>query len=172
MKNLYLIGGTMGVGKTTTCQIMKRKLNNSVFLDGDWCWDMNPFIVNDETKTMVMNNICYLLNNFIESSVYENIIFCWVMHEQNIIDGILSRVNTDECNVHLISLICDKDSLKSRLQKDVDKGIRTDDIINRSLERLKLYNNLLTQKVDISTLTPTEVAEYIIKITIENKEGV
>ena len=162
MKNLYLIGGTMGVGKTTTCQIMKRKLNNSVFLDGDWCWDMNPFIVNDETKTMVMNNICYLLNNFIESSVYENIIFCWVMHEQNIIDEILSRVNTDECNIHLISLICDKDSLKSRLQKDVDKGIRTDDIINRSLERLELYENLLTQKVDVSTLTPTEVADYII----------
>lgn len=162
MKNLYLIGGTMGVGKTTTCQIMKRKLNNSVFLDGDWCWDMNPFIVNDETKTMVMNNICYLLNNFIESSVYENIIFCWVMHEQNIIEKILLRVNTDECNIYLISLICDKDSLKSRLQKDVDKGIRTDDIINRSLERLELYNNLLTQKVDISTLTPTEVADYII----------
>ena len=47
MKHLYLIGGTMGVGKSTTCQIMKRKLNNSVFLDGDWCWDMDPFIVND-----------------------------------------------------------------------------------------------------------------------------
>ncbi len=162
MKNLYLIGGTMGVGKTTTCQIMKTKLKNSVFLDGDWCWDMNPFIVNDETKTMVMNNICYLLNNFIESSVYENIIFCWVMHEQSIIDDILSRLNIEKCNVYLISLICDKHSLKSRLLKDVDKGIRTDDIINRSLERLELYENLLTQKVDVSILTPNEVADYII----------
>jgi broad-specificity NMP kinase len=34
MKNIYLIGGTMGVGKTTTCQIIKNKLNNCVFLDG------------------------------------------------------------------------------------------------------------------------------------------
>ena len=50
MKNLYIIGGTMGVGKTTTCQILKQKLKNSVFLDGDWCWDMNPFKVTDETK--------------------------------------------------------------------------------------------------------------------------
>ena len=79
MKHLYLIGGTMGVGKSTTCQIMKRKLNNSVFLDGDWCWDMDPFIVNDETKEMVIENICFLLNNFIKSSAYENIIFCWVI---------------------------------------------------------------------------------------------
>ena len=31
MKKLYLIGGTMGVGKTTTCQVLKRKLEK-VFL--------------------------------------------------------------------------------------------------------------------------------------------
>lgn len=166
MKHLYLIGGTMGVGKTTTCQIMKRKLNNSVFLDGDWCWDMNPFIVNYETKRMVINNICFLLNNFIESSVYENIIFCWVMHEQYIIDDILSRLNTEKCNVHLISLICEKDSLKCRLQKDVNEKIRTEDVIDRSLSRLKYYELLSTEKVDVSKITPKEAAEYIIKISV------
>jgi broad-specificity NMP kinase len=82
MKNIFLIGGTMGVGKTTTCQIMKDKLSNSVFLDGDWCWDMRPFQVTEETKEMVMRNICFLLNNFIKCTVYENIVFCWVMHQQ------------------------------------------------------------------------------------------
>ena len=162
MKHLYLISGTMGAGKTTTCQIMKKKLNNSVFLDGEWCWDMDLFIVNDETKKMVINNICFLLNNFIETSVYENIIFCWVMHEQSIIEDILARLNTENCNLHLISLVCDKESLKNRLEKDIDKGVRTEDIINRSLERLKLYENLLTQKVDVSRLTPRKVADYII----------
>lgn len=45
MKTVYLIGGTMGVGKTTVCQCLKRKLENSVFLDGDWCWDSYPFQV-------------------------------------------------------------------------------------------------------------------------------
>lgn len=62
MKNIFLIGGTMGVGKTTTCQIIKNKLNNSVLLDGDWCWDMHPFQVTEETKQMVEDNICFLLN--------------------------------------------------------------------------------------------------------------
>ena len=38
MKTLFLIGGTMGVGKTTACRILKRKLPACVFLDGDWCW--------------------------------------------------------------------------------------------------------------------------------------
>ena len=35
MKTLYLIGGTMGVGKTTVSQQLKKDLINSVFLDGD-----------------------------------------------------------------------------------------------------------------------------------------
>ena len=48
MKNIYLIGGTMGVGKTATCRILKNKLPNCVFLDGDWCWNMHPFQVMHE----------------------------------------------------------------------------------------------------------------------------
>ena len=46
----------MGVGKTTVSKELKNRLQKSVFLDGDWCWDMNPFVVNDETKAMVMDN--------------------------------------------------------------------------------------------------------------------
>jgi broad-specificity NMP kinase len=112
MKNIYLIGGTMGVGKTTTCQIIKNKLNNSVFLDGDWCWDMHPFQVTEETKQMVLENICFLLNSFIKCSAYENIVFCWVMHEQTIIDYIVSRLDTSDCKVHSISLVCSEQALQ------------------------------------------------------------
>ncbi|MCI9578727.1 MAG: AAA family ATPase, partial [Oscillibacter sp.] len=49
MKRLYLIGGPMGVGKTAACRELQRRLNRSVFLDGDWCWDANPFRVTEET---------------------------------------------------------------------------------------------------------------------------
>lgn len=35
MKKIIMIGGTMGVGKTTTSQLLKKKLNHSVMLDGD-----------------------------------------------------------------------------------------------------------------------------------------
>ena len=51
MKRLYLIGGPMGVGKTTVCQELKRLTAPSVFLDGDWCWDMEPFQVTAETRS-------------------------------------------------------------------------------------------------------------------------
>lgn len=163
MKNIFLIGGTMGVGKTTTCQIIKNKLNNSVLLDGDWCWDMHPFQVTEETKQMVEDNICFLLNNFIKCSAYENIVFCWVMHEQTIIDKIVSRLDIVNSKVHLISLICSEQALEARLRKDVDAGIRAEDAIRRSMERIPLYEKLNTIKVDVSKLVPEQAADFIIR---------
>lgn len=161
MKKLYLVGGTMGVGKTTTCQLLKKQLPDSVFLDGDWCWDAHPFTVTEETKAMVMENICFLLNQFLRCSAYQNIIFCWVMHEQSILDDILSRLELSDCSVCCISLICTPNALKERLQKDVNAGIRQADVIGRSIARLPLYDRLNTVKLDVSALTPEQAAAEI-----------
>lgn len=164
MKTLYLIGGTMGVGKTAVCQEMKQAIPNSVFLDGDWCWDANPFQVTDETKNMVVDNICHLLNNFIHCSAYENIIFCWVMHQQDIINSLLEKLDIKQCKVKVISLICDGETLKSRLQKDIDNGIRTADVIERSIERIPLYKELKTIKIDTTSKGIKTVAKEILAI--------
>ncbi|EET58784.1 hypothetical protein BRYFOR_09244 [Marvinbryantia formatexigens DSM 14469] len=164
MKNIYLIGGTMGVGKTATCRILKEKLPDCVFLDGDWCWDMHPFRVTPETRKMVMENICFLLNQFLCCSAYKNIIFCWVMHEQAIIDGILGKIETGDCRIHTISLVCDEEELRRRLRKDVDAGIRSADVIQRSIARLELYEKLDTEKVDVSNITAEQAAERLLRI--------
>lgn len=164
MKTIYLIGGTMGVGKTTVCQCLKQMLPNSVFLDGDWCWDANPFLVTEETKRMVLDNICYLLNNFIYCSAYKTIIFCWVMHQQEIIDEIVERLDTQNCTVKAISLVCDEDTLKKRLQRDIDSGVRTADVVGRSLDRIPMYRALHTVKIETSCKSVEAVAEEILAV--------
>lgn len=156
-----MIGGTMGVGKTMVCQQLKRDLQNSVFLDGDWCWDASPFQVTDETKAMVIDNICYLLNNFLKCSAYENIIFCWVMHEQNIINSIIDKLDTKKCAVNCISLVADEKSLRDRLSKDVEKGVRTADILERSIARIPLYQILNTIKIDTNKKTVDRIVHEI-----------
>ena len=161
MKTLYLIGGTMGVGKTTVCGHLKTRLPDCVFLDGDWCWDSHPFRVTDETKRMVMDNICTLLGNFLRCSAYENVVFCWVMHEQGILDEILSRLPLAGVRVRAISLVCGADRLAERLARDVAAGKRLPDVIARSVARLPLYGALNTEKLDVSTLTPDEAAARI-----------
>ena len=221
MKTLYLIGGTMGVGKTTVSQQLKKDLANSVFLDGDWCWDADPFQVTDETKEMVMDNICYLLNNFLHCSAYENVIFCWVMHEQSIVDEIVSKLDTEECRVIKISLIVDETkemvmdnicyllnnflhcsayenvifcwvmheqsivdeivskldteecrvikislivdeaNLRKRLLSDIANKIRTGEIMDKSIARIQMYQVLDTVKIDTSNKSVCEITEEI-----------
>lgn len=161
MKTFYCIGGTMGVGKTAVSQQLKLQLHNSVFLDGDWCWDAHPFQVTEETKEMVLDNICAVLNNFLKCSAYENVIFCWVMHEQSIIDTILSRLNTADCRVVTVSLLCSETELLRRLRRDIAAGIRTEDVAARSLPRLPLYQTLDTIKVDTTGKSAAEVAAEI-----------
>lgn len=164
MKKLYLISGTMGVGKTTTCQILKKKLARAVFLDGDWCWDADPFCVTTETKALVLDNICHILNNFIKCSAYENIVFCWVMHQQEIIDDIISRLDVRSCETRSISLICSPDSLAARLTADIENGLRDSDIIERSTIRLPLYSEINSIKLDVSNISPDEAADIIKKL--------
>ena len=171
MKTLFLIGGPMGVGKTTVCQILKRKLPKCVFLDGDWCWDMHPFSVTPETKEMVLENIRFLLRQFLHCSAFENIVFCWVMHEQEIIDAILDGLELNGYHVRVISLLCEEEELRKRLQKDVNAGLREETVIGRSVARIGLYEKLGAEKIDVSGLTPERTAEKILTGEGEGKRG-
>lgn len=161
MKNLIFVGGTMGVGKTTTCDLLKKQLPNCVFLDGDWCWDAHPFVVTAETREMVLDNIAYLLGNFLRCSAYENILLCWVLHQDEIAQALLNRLDGLSFHLHRFSLTCSEQVLRARIGADLQAGIRTEDVLKRSLERLPLYDALNTVLLDTSTWTPLETAQVL-----------
>lgn len=147
----------MGIGKSTICNQLNQDLDHSVFLDGDWCWNMDPFIVNQDTKNMVLDNITHCLNNFIHTPGIENIIFCWVMHKQDIIDQIIQKLDTEGVDIHLISLICEKEELIKRML--IDR--RDNKTIRKSLQYLELYKDLDTQKIDVTTLDVQKTIDKI-----------
>ena len=157
MKHVYLIGGPMGIGKSTICNQLNQDLDHSVFLDGDWCWNMDPFVVNQDTKNMVLDNITHCLNNFIHTPGIENIIFCWVMHKQDIIDKIIQKLDTEGVDIHLISLICEKEELIKRML--IDR--RDNQTIRKSLQYLELYKDLDTQKIEVTTLDVQKTIDKI-----------
>lgn len=157
MKHVYLIGEPMGIGKSTICNQLNQDLDHSVFLDGDWCWNMDPFVVNQDTKNMVLDNITHCLNNFIHTPGIENIIFCWVMHKQDIIDQIIQKLDTEGVDIHLISLICEKEELIKRML--IDR--RDNQTIRKSLQYLELYKDLDTQKIDVTTLDVQKTIDKI-----------
>lgn len=161
MKKLIIINGTMGAGKSTVCRQLLSDLTPGVYLDGDWCWNMNPFVVTDENKAMVLDNIAFLLNSFLNNSGYEYILFCWVIQEEYIFGEILKRLNTHDFNLHKFTLTCSEEALKERLLRDIDSGVRQTEIVKRSIARLPLYKRMDTVKVDVSDITARQAAALI-----------
>ena len=151
----------MGVGKTATSKILLKLLPNCVFLDGDWCWYADPWTVTDETKRMMYNNTGYLLNSFLDCSAYENVIFCWVMHLDSMVNDIISVIRNTDYKLYKFSLVCSENALTSRIQKDIDGNIRVNSILERALQRLPNFFKMDTIKIDVSDATPEQAAETI-----------
>lgn len=160
-KTLVLIGGPMGVGKSAVCEELLRCLQPAVYLDGDWCWHMRPFSVTDETKAMVLDNICAMLSRFLACPELRYVIFGWVMHQQAILNTICSRLSLDNVRVVKLSLLASESVLRERLERDIFEGRRTADVIARSLSYLPLYQGLDTEKLSTDALTAAEVARMI-----------
>ena len=153
MKKLILIGGAMGAGKTTVCQKLKPLLAPSAFLDGDWCWDMEPFRVTDAAKAMVMNNIAAVLSNLLRCPDFESVLFCWVLPEREIAEALLARLPLEGVRVHRFTLTLTEEALVARL--------RGEDIIPSALDRLKRCSAAGGELLDTTRLSPDEVAAEI-----------
>ncbi len=169
MKTLLMVNGTMGVGKTSVCRALQRLLQPCVFLDGDWCWDMTPFTVTEETKAMVLDNISYLLNRYLACTAFDTVLFCWVMQERAIVEAVLSRLE-QPCTVRLFTLTCSEEALRERLQKDIEAGRREPGIVERSLSRLPLYAKMDSAKIDVSACSAQEAAAWIASM-VERESG-
>lgn len=167
MKKLIIVNGTMGVGKTSVSKCLYHSLDNSFWLDGDTCWHMNPFVVCDENKKMVIENICFILNNFIKNSMSEYIIFNWVIQTDEIMNLVLSNLNTENIEVYKITLMCSEEQLIERIAKDIRDGVRNSDSIQCSLDNLKLYARMDTLKVYTDNKSIENIVKEIISIVNE-----
>ncbi|MBS6043517.1 MAG: AAA family ATPase [Clostridium baratii] len=165
-KKLIIINGVMGVGKTTISRSLYKKLENCFWLDGDNVWMMNPFVVDEENKNMVINNITYIINNFLDNSNSKYVVFNWVIHTDEIMNDILNKINLIDVDVYKITLICNKEELIKRINKDIELGIRDEDNIRRSLDKYDMYNKMNTIKIDTSNKSIDDIVRDI-KVIIE-----
>ena len=84
-----------------------------------------------------------------------------MLHQNEIAEYILSRLNLQGVRVVQISLLCSEHTLLKRLNGDIAAGIRKKDVRARSAAYLPLYADLPTIKIQTDKLTPREVAEVI-----------
>lgn len=157
---IILINGPMGVGKTTIGKYIAEKNIGTAFIDGDWCLDIHPFIGNRETKTMAIDNILHMIDNYRKCSACKMIVFVWLMDNQWVYQRIIEGIETLQLVVKSVTLICDKASLINRWTNDKNCEWRTEEWLEDSIKSLQYFETLENQ-IDTSNMNIEDVANKI-----------
>ena len=134
----------MGVGKSTICKILYKKMDKSIWLDADWCWMMNPICFTDENINMIESNTLFLLRNYLNNTFYQNVIFSWVIDKEVVFKRFLSKLKDIDYKLVIVTITCLEEELKKRLrQRGIEDEIFLDSIINSNL-----YDEMKSKKID------------------------
>lgn len=152
-KKLVIVNGPPGIGKTSTCRELQQLLQRSVWLDGDWCWMSNPWIVTEETKRMAESNMSFLLNSFLNCSEYEFILYSWIFRRDEIFSLILKNLIPNDFKLYKFTLTCDPDVFLKRLE-----GKREEGKIPMCIESLHQCESTESEKIDTTHRSVKEVA--------------
>ena len=122
---------------------------------------MSPFQVQDQTKAMVMDNIVYLLNQFLAQACFDHVLFSWVMDQPETVQQIYNRLQGNFTFYHF-TLLPSSTQLRRQLQQDIDRGLRTADCIPQSLSRLTHYDLIESEKIKINGQSPETITREIL----------
>jgi broad-specificity NMP kinase len=157
MKKLIVINGAMGVGKTSLCKELIRRLPNSVRLDGDWCMMTHPWRITEANQKTFFDNLHYLLNGFLSNPTFEYVLFSWVIPREDLLNYIVKALRDNRFELVKITLPCADDPLKERMPK----AGRDAATVEKSMLYQKAYQEMDTLKVDTTTLSLSETADEV-----------
>lgn len=158
MKKLIIINGPIGIGKSTIGNSLGLSLNNSIWLDGDWLFAMNPQIDIQFNISMILDNVVYILNNSLKHPELEHIIFYWVLPEEKMITEILEGIKKNKFRLFKFTLLCSEEELTYRNFKRT--GIKKDHPgwLMKNLNDFRKYDSI---KIDTTNKTVEKIIEEI-----------
>ena len=122
MKKLILLSGSPCVGKTTVGKYLFEHYDNSAYLDGDWCWCVNPFSVKDKRLRNGDKSMSFVLSNYLTSG-FDYVFFASVaLTDNKIRENILKDITATDYEVIGFTLTCSEETLIKRHSKRGDQG--------------------------------------------------
>ncbi len=121
-QKLIIISGSPCVGKTTVAERLFDSLSNSAYLDGDWCWCVNPFSITDPRLRNGDKNMSFILSMYL-NSVFDYVIFSSVVvMYKTIRETVINDITAKDFDIIGITLSCSEETLRARHKKRGDKG--------------------------------------------------
>ena len=168
MKKVIIINGPIGVGKTTVGKLLCNKLNKSAFLDGDWCFDLHPFVADKETKDMAVDNIIHIIKNYLKCSQCDFVVFTWVMDQNDVYRKIINNIPSTDVRLYEITLICSAAALEDRWYKDTICEWRNEEWLSVSKKSLDYFKERDTLIVDTSNKKIEDIVEELFSMVIKD----
>ncbi len=162
VKTFIFLHGPNGVGKSTVCKAVYEQFSHSAWLDSEWCRMIHPFIWNDATISLTIQNITHMLRGYLCCAWLEYVIFSYGFHgpRQQIWEAVLRNIQDIPYTFAPITLTCEEEELISRMTRDGRDPAR----IQRALAACHLYDGLSYPRIDTTHLTIQETAIRIIEI--------
>ena len=160
-KKFVMITGPAGIGKTTVCKELFKRINGCAWLDGDWCWMVNPYPGKTiEQKRYAEKAFGYILNGYFHDDNTKIILFSWLMHSEFMFDLITEQIADKDYDLIKIALVCsDKKIYIERMRKD---GRREEQI--EEADNMRRFYQLNANIIDVADLSVDEMAERIIEL--------
>lgn len=152
---LVLLGGPVGVGKTTALRLLTGRMPLSAVLDADDVWRVGDDMAVPARRHHAIDNVIAVMRGYFEAGCDIGIVG-WVFARaelyQPVRDGLADLVD----EVRMLYLVADPAILEQRL---VARG--RPDLVAYAMTRLELIEALPFPKIDTSALSPEAVADAI-----------
>lgn len=162
MKKFIFIHGPNGVGKSTLCKALNKRLINSAWLESEWCKMTNPFHYSNDTTELAISNMTSILVNYLKCSSIDYIIFNYGFHgpRKMIFEKVMENISNNKFKYIPITITCDVEENINRMIGDS----RSVDRIERAINYRSLYNNLNNPLIDTTKLSVDETVDRVLKI--------
>ena len=121
-QKLILISGSPCVGKTVVGTRLFESYDNSAYLDGDWCWCVHPFSVQDGRLRNGDRAMSFVLSNYLESGFDRVFFTSVVLTDPRIRERIVSGITAGGYDLIGFTLTCSDETLKARHDRRGDRG--------------------------------------------------
>lgn len=113
-KKVILLSGGPCVGKSTTAKLLFEHYVNSAYCDGDWCWCVNPYSIEDKRQENGNQNMAFLISTYLNAG-FEIVIFSSiVLTNPDMRRSILKSITATDFDVMSFQLTCSEDTLMER----------------------------------------------------------
>jgi broad-specificity NMP kinase len=160
LKKLIMIAGPAGIGKTTVCKRLFRTINGCAWLDGDWCWMVNPYPgKNDDQKKYSLESFGRILDGYFNDANTRIILFSWMIQWNFMFELVTNNIPFKNYDVIKIALVCEENVFKQRLIN----GNRSENKIH-NLDDMGKYRSLNATIIDTTNLSVCDTANRIMSL--------